>query len=77
MLGHSEVVFEAPTAKGPYTPCPINPILTQRDIPDADIRCTGHAEKMNVAAQAGLVRRPGIFLSEQDGHLRRCQGRWQ
>ncbi|MBQ2565628.1 MAG: glycoside hydrolase family 43 protein, partial [Bacteroidales bacterium] len=50
MLGHSEVIFEAPAVKGPYTPCPINPILTQRDIPDADIRCTGHADLVQSAS---------------------------
>ena len=44
MLGHSEVIFEASSVKGPYSPCPINPILTQRDVPDADVRCTGHAD---------------------------------
>lgn len=50
MLGHSEVIFEAPAVKGPYTPCPINPILTQRDVPDADIRCTGHADLVQSAS---------------------------
>ncbi len=50
MLGHSEVIFEAPAVKGPYTPCPINPILTQRDVPDADFRCTGHADLVQSAS---------------------------
>ena len=49
-LGHSEVIFEATSAKGPYTPCPINPILTQRDVPDADVRCTGHADLVQSAS---------------------------
>lgn len=44
---HSEVVFSAKSVKGPYTPCKINPILTQRDLP-ADrlnpITSAGHAD---------------------------------
>lgn len=44
---HSEVIFSSDKPTGPFTPCPINPILTQRDLP-ADrkfpITCTGHAD---------------------------------
>ena len=45
--GHSEVIFSAPAVTGPYEPCAINPILTQRDLPvdrDPFVNCTGHAD---------------------------------
>ncbi|HZK03186.1 MAG TPA: glycoside hydrolase family 43 protein [Bacteroidaceae bacterium] len=44
---HSEVVFVSNNPKGPYKPCPVNPILTQRNLdPDRPfpITCTGHAD---------------------------------
>ena len=44
---HSEVIFSADSVMGPYKQCPINPILTQRNLPagrkDA-VTCTGHAD---------------------------------
>lgn len=44
---HSETVYRARTVTGPYSPGPINPILTQRDL-DADrphpVYATGHAD---------------------------------
>ena len=44
---HSEVVFSASSPFGPFKPCAINPILTQRDLP-ADrpnpVTATGHAD---------------------------------
>lgn len=45
--GHSEVIFQAASLEGPYTPCAINPILTQRDLPSDRtdrVSCTGHAD---------------------------------
>ena len=45
--GHSEVIFSSDKVDGPYTPCAINPILTQRDLPldrDGVVSCTGHAD---------------------------------
>lgn len=51
--GHSEVLFEAPAVTGPYTPCAINPILTQRDLPIDRVpfvNCTGHADLVQTAA---------------------------
>ena len=45
--GHSEVLFEAAQVAGPYRPCAINPILTQRDLPvdrPDFVNCTGHAD---------------------------------
>lgn len=44
---HSEVIFSSDKPTGPFTPCPINPILTQRDLPadrEFPITCTGHAD---------------------------------
>jgi xylan 1,4-beta-xylosidase len=44
---HSEVVFRSKNVWGPYVPCEMNPILTQRDLDPArqyPITCTGHAD---------------------------------
>jgi xylan 1,4-beta-xylosidase len=44
---HSETVFRSRTVTGPYTPGPINPILTQRDLDPArpfPIYAAGHAD---------------------------------
>lgn len=44
---HSEVIFSSSSPKGPFKPCAINPILTQRDLPaerNNPITCTGHAD---------------------------------
>ena len=44
---HSEVILSADHPKGPYTPAPQNPILTQRDLDDKrpnPVTCTGHAD---------------------------------
>ncbi len=44
---HREVIFESDSPKGPFRPCRINPILTQKDLdpsrPDA-VTCAGHAD---------------------------------
>jgi xylan 1,4-beta-xylosidase len=43
---HSEVVLRAKNVEGPYVPGPINPILTQRDLPNdrpMPITSSGHA----------------------------------
>ena len=67
---HSEVIFSGDTPFGPFKPCPVNPILTQRDLPDArpnPVTCTGHAD---------LVQTPkgewyAVFLAVRpyrDGH---------
>ena len=45
--GHSEVIFRAKNPKGPWTECPHNPILTQRDLNDdrnERVTCAGHAD---------------------------------
>lgn len=44
---HSEVIFMSDHVKGPYTPAKINPILTQRDLPEnrlEKVTSTGHAD---------------------------------
>jgi alpha-N-arabinofuranosidase len=44
---HSEVIFTADNIWGPYKPATINPILTQRDLPEGrhlKVTCTGHAD---------------------------------
>ena len=44
---HSQVALVSDNVRGPYVPCPDNPILTQRDLPEerADkVTCTGHAD---------------------------------
>lgn len=41
---HSEVVLSSESPKGPYKPCKINPILTQRDLP---------ADRINPVTNAG------------------------
>ncbi len=67
---HSEVIFSGDTPFGPFEPCPINPILTQRDLSDTrsnPVTCTGHAD---------LVQTPdgdwfAVFLAVRpyrDGH---------
>lgn len=51
-VNHSEVILVSDSPEGPYTPAPINPILTQRDLP-ADranpVTCTGHADMVQDA----------------------------
>lgn len=44
---HSEVIFRAKNPKGPWEEASVNPILTQRDLPDSrthPVTCTGHAD---------------------------------
>ena len=44
---HSEVVFTSDSPLGPFKPCAINPILTQRRLPDDrpnPVTCVGHAD---------------------------------
>lgn len=44
---HAQVALTADRVQGPYRPCPVNPVLTQRDLPEerADkVTCAGHAD---------------------------------
>lgn len=59
---HSEVIFVADDPKGPFTPAPSNPILTQRYFPK------DRANKVDWAGHADLVEGPdgkyyGVFLA--------------
>lgn len=59
---HSEVIFVSDNPKGPYTPAPGNPILTQRHFPK------DRANKVDWAGHADLVLGPdnkyyGVFLA--------------
>jgi xylan 1,4-beta-xylosidase len=50
---HSEVVLTSDKPFGPYTPCPINPILTQRLLPRGrqnPVTSAGHADLVQTAA---------------------------
>lgn len=67
---HSEVVFRADNPMGPYTPCPVNPILTQRGLPhdrQNAVECTGHADLVQTEAGDWYA----VFLGTRnyrDGH---------
>lgn len=44
---HSQTIYRSRTLTGPYTPGPVNPILTQRDLPEDrpnPVQATGHAD---------------------------------
>lgn len=59
---HSEVIFTSDSPKGPYTPAPSNPILTQRYLPK------DRPNKVDWAGHADIVLGPdnkyyGVFLA--------------
>ncbi len=59
---HSEVIFTSDSPKGPYTPAPSNPILTQRYLPK------DRQNKVDWAGHADIVLGPdnkyyGVFLA--------------
>ncbi len=44
---HSQTIYRSRSVTGPYTPGPVNPILTQRDLPrdrPDRVEATGHAD---------------------------------
>ena len=46
-LGHSIVLFSSDSPEGGFSPCGINPILTQRDLPvdrESPVSCVGHGD---------------------------------
>lgn len=52
-VNHSQVVLKGDNPLGPFTPGPINPILTQRHIPierDFPVAYTGHADMVETAS---------------------------
>ena len=49
---HSETIYRSRRPDGPYTPGPVNPILTQRDLPPDRpnrVEATGHADLVKLA----------------------------
>ena len=49
---HSETIYRSRRPDGPYTPGPVNPILTQRDLPSNRpnrVEATGHAQLVELA----------------------------
>lgn len=57
--GHAVATFLSDNVRGPYTPCENNPALTRRDLPDAPIQCTGHADLVETPAGEMF----GVFLA--------------
>ena len=68
---HSEVIFISDNPRGPYTPAPSNPILTQRHFPRE------RANKVDWAGHADLVLGPdnnkyyGVFLAVRPNEKQR------
>lgn len=68
---HSEVIFVSDNPKGPYTPAPNNPILTQRHFPKERVN------KVDWAGHADLVLGPdnktyyGVFLAVRPNEKQR------
>jgi alpha-N-arabinofuranosidase len=59
---HSETIYRSRRPDGPYQPGPVNPILTQRDLPQ------GRADRVEATGHADLVRLDrgswwGVFLA--------------
>ena len=59
---HSEVMWSSDAVEGPYKPCKVNPILTQRDLPG------DRPEPITAAGHADLFQTPGgdwmaVFLA--------------
>lgn len=49
---HSQTIYRSRSVTGPYTPGPVNPILTQRDLPPDRpnrVEATGHADFVELA----------------------------
>lgn len=62
---HREVIFVSDSPMGPFQPCPINPILTQKDLPanrEYPVNCVGHADL--VQTEAGDWH--AVFLGTRD-----------
>jgi alpha-N-arabinofuranosidase len=59
---HSETIYRSRQPDGPYTPGPVNPILTQRDLPPGRpdrVEATGHADLVQLADGSWW----GVFLA--------------
>ena len=54
---HSEVIFTSASPVGPFKPCAINPILTQRGLPGDrpnPVTCVGHADLVETPMATGM-----------------------
>jgi len=59
---HSETIYRSRRPDGPYVPGPVNPILTQRDLPPGRpdrVEATGHADLVRLADGSWW----GVFLA--------------
>lgn len=59
---HSETIYRSRHPDGPYVPGPVNPILTQRDLPPdrpSRVEATGHADLVRLADGSWW----GVFLA--------------
>jgi alpha-N-arabinofuranosidase len=59
---HSETIYRSRLPDGPYAPGPVNPILTQRDLPPGRpdrVEATGHADLVQLADGSWW----GVFLA--------------
>ncbi len=68
---HSEVIFEADSINDTFTPCKINPILTQRDLSpvrDNPVTCTGHADLVQAADGQWYAVFLAVRPYSADGH---------
>ncbi len=64
---HSEVIWRSDRVEGPYRPCSVNPILTQRDIRDADVTCAGHADLIQTPEGEWMAVFLGVLPYRTDG----------
>lgn len=68
---HREVIFESDYPKGPFKPCNINPILTQRSLsPDRHnaVTCAGHADLVEDIEGNWWAVFLGVRPYSADGH---------
>lgn len=68
---HREVLFSAKSPYGPFKPCPINPILTQRDQKAGrqdPVTCTGHADLFETPDGGWAAVFLGVRPYSADGH---------
>ncbi|MGN0855468.1 MAG: endo-1,4-beta-xylanase [Kiritimatiellia bacterium] len=68
--GHSEVVWTGDSPTGPFKPAPVNPILTQRDLPNDrpnPVTAAGHADLFQTADGSWQAVFLGILPYEKGG----------
>lgn len=66
---HSAVIFSADSLSGTFTPCDINPILTQRDLPlnrSMKVEAAGHADLVQTASGKWYAVFLGVMPYEGD-----------